>query len=367
MPSTKVVVNLSANESYDVRIGPHLLEGVADDIAKLTPAKKVCVISDTNVAKHYYDQVKQSFIAQGADLSIIKVPAGETSKNINCVAEIWEALAQAGFSRDSLICALGGGVVGDIAGFVAATYMRGLDYIQVPTSLLAMVDSSVGGKTGIDLAAGKNLVGSFKQPRYVCASIDTLASLPETEWVCGCAEIAKSAVIDSDDFFFWLSDVAPLLMARDQATLVEAITRSVVFKANVVAADTFESKGLRESLNYGHTLGHAIETLAGYGHFSHGLAVAEGMRFAARLAVTLIDTSLDFIQAQDKLLDELHLYEISWSASPEDMLAAMKRDKKVRNSHLRFVLPRDVGKWEVKEVDDATVLEHLKAWEKSKS
>ncbi|MGI6104898.1 MAG: 3-dehydroquinate synthase [Raoultibacter sp.] len=367
MSSTKVVINLPHDEKYDVRIGPGLLEGIGEYMLPLDAGEKVCVITDSHVGELYLERVKKSFIEQGRQVIEIKIPAGEQSKSVECIAEIWEALAQAGFSRDMLVCALGGGVVGDIAGFVAATYMRGVDYVQVPTTLLAMVDSSVGGKTGIDLSAGKNLVGAFKQPRYVCASIDTLNTLPDSEWVCGCAEIAKSAVIDSDDFFFWLCDSAEDLMARNQAVVSEAIARCVVFKANVVAADTFESKGVRESLNYGHTFGHAIETLAGFGTFSHGVAVAEGMRFAARLGAVLVDTSPEFIQAQDSLLDSLQLPEIEWSASPEELLRAMKRDKKVRKSRLRFVLPRDVGQWELVEVEDDVVLEHIGAWQRSKS
>ena len=229
-----------------------------------------------------------------------------------------------------------------------------------------MVDSSVGGKTGVNLAAGKNLVGTFKQPAYVCADTSTLVTLPEREWTCGCAEVAKSAVIDSDEFFFWLVDAADALAARDEAVAAEAIARSVVFKADVVAADKTESRGVRECLNYGHTLGHAVETLAGYGTFSHGAAVAEGMRFAARLGVALVDTPLELVESQDALLDALGLPALAWSAEPEAMLDAMKRDKKARHGQVRFVLPRDVGAWELVDVDDATLLEHLGAWERSK-
>ena len=226
---------------------------------------------------------------------------------------------------------------------------------------------SLGGKTGVNLAAGKNLVGAFKQPAYVCADTATLATLDEREWACGCAEIAKSAVIDSDDFFFWLVDAAGALAARDEVVVEEAIARSVVFKADVVAADKSESKGVRECLNYGHTLGHAVESLAGYGAFSHGAAVAEGMRFAARMAVSLVDAPLDLVETQDSLLDQLGLPALDWSAEPEAMLEAMKRDKKARRGQVRFVLPRDVGSWQLADVDDATILDHLNAWARSKA
>ncbi|EQI03548.1 UNVERIFIED_ORG: 3-dehydroquinate synthase family protein [Clostridioides difficile F501] len=276
-------------------------------------------------------------------------------------------MASLALGRDCVVVALGGGVVGDLAGFVAASYMRGVPVVQVPTTLLSMVDSSVGGKTGVNLAAGKNLVGAFKQPAYVCADTATLATLDEREWACGCAEIAKSAVIDSDDFFFWLVDAAGALAARDEVAVEEAIARSVVFKADVVAADKSESKGVRECLNYGHTLGHAVESLAGYGTFSHGAAVAEGMRFAARMAVSLVDAPLDLVETQDSLLDQLGLPALDWSAEPEAMLEAMKRDKKARRGQVRFVLPRDVGSWQLADVDDATILDHLNAWARSKA
>jgi len=360
------VVNLPDAGSYDIRIGSALLEGFGAQLRSFNHAPDALVISDSNVARHYLKKMKESLLSGEYRVTEIILPAGEASKSLDCVREIWEAMAAAKLGRDCLVVALGGGVVGDIAGFVASTYMRGVELVQVPTSLLAMVDSSVGGKTGINLAAGKNLVGSFKQPAYVCASVDVLATLPGPEWACGLAEVAKSAVIDSDDFFFWLSEVAPLLANRDIACAAEAITRSVVFKANVVSLDVEERKGIRECLNYGHSLGHAIEACAGFGRFSHGQAVAEGMRFAARLGVALVDTPLDFVAAQDELLDALGLPGLQWSAPPLEILEAMQRDKKKRAGALRFVLPRDVGSWEVLEVDTDTLLEHLGAWHTSK-
>ena len=200
----------------------------------------------------------------------------------------------------------------------------------------------------------------------MCASTKTLSTLPSREWACGCGEIAKSSVIDSDEFFFWLTDNASALASRDHDVTAEAIARSVVFKADVVAQDKTESRGVRECLNYGHTLGHAVESLAGYGTYSHGAAVAEGMRFAARFGAAIAGTSLDVVRAQDNLLDELGLPALSWSAAPEDMLAVMKRDKKVRGGVVKFVLPLDIGQWELREVEDAVILEHLAAWARSK-
>ena len=370
MPATKVVVNIPGETPYDVRIGADVLEGLGRYLLKLpavAKAPRLVIISDANVAPLYLAAAKESLRAAGFRVSDIVVPAGEGSKSLAVVGEIWEALAGIGLTRDCAIVALGGGVVGDLAGFAASGYMRGISVVQVPTTLLAMVDSSVGGKTGVNLNAGKNLVGAFKQPAYVCASTAVLGTLDEREWRCGCAEIAKSAVIDSDDFFFWLSESAGALAARDEAVVAEAIARSVVFKANVVAEDKTESRGVRECLNYGHTLGHAVEQLAGYGTFSHGAAVAEGMRFAARLGAVLVGTPMEFVRAQDELLDALGLAALDWSAEPEDMLASMKRDKKARAGVVRFVLPRDVGEWTLLDVDDAVLLEHLSAWRASKA
>ncbi len=369
MPATKIVVNIPDESPYDVRVGADVLDGLGTyckRVKDVASAPHMLVVTDSNVAPLYLDQAKDSLRAAGYRVSDIVVPAGEDSKSVDVAGEIWEAAAQLALGRDCAVVALGGGVIGDLAGFVASTYMRGIAVVQVPTTLLSMVDSSVGGKTGVNLAAGKNLVGTFKQPAYVCASTATLATLPEREWACGCAEIAKSSVIDSDDFFFWLLQHASDLASRDEAVTAEAIARSVVFKADVVAEDKTESQGVRECLNYGHTLGHAVEALAGYGTYSHGAAVAEGMRFAVRMAADLVGASRDFVDTQDELLDALGLPALEWSAAPEDVLDAMKRDKKARDGVVRFVLPADVGSWELRDVDDEVILAHLRTWREAK-
>ena len=363
MPATKVIVNIPGERPYDVRIGADVLDGLGNYLCHIDAtanAPRILVISDDNVAPLYLEEAKASLRAADYRVSEIVVPAGEKTKSVEVAGEIWEAMAGLKLGRDCAVVALGGGVVGDLAGFTASTFMRGITVVQAPTSLLAMVDSSVGGKTGVNLSAGKNLVGTFTQPAYVCASTKTLSTLPSREWACGCGEIAKSSVIDSDEFFFWLSDNASALASRDYDVTAEAIARSVVFKADVVAQDKTESRGVRECLNY------AVESLAGYGTYSHGAAVAEGMRFAARLGAAIAGTSLDVVRAQDNLLDELGLPALSWSAAPEDMLAVMKRDKKVRGGVVKFVLPLDIGQWELREVEDDVILEHLAAWARSK-
>ncbi|MBR3181065.1 MAG: 3-dehydroquinate synthase [Eggerthellaceae bacterium] len=363
--ATKVIVQLPGEQDYAVRIGSGVIAKLGQnlrEIDRFSASRDVLVITDSNVGPLYLAHVKASLANAGFKSADITVPAGEDTKAVEVAAEIWSAMAQLSFGRDCLVVALGGGVVGDLAGFVASTYMRGVPVVQVPTTLLAMVDSSVGGKTAVNLPEGKNLVGTFYQPSFVCADTDTLATLPEREWRCGCAEVAKSAVIDSDDFFFWLLDNAEAMAARDATVAMEAIQRCVVFKAGVVAQDKTESAGVRECLNYGHTLGHAIEACAGYGTFSHGAAVAEGMRFAVRLAADMLggaDAIGEFADAQGDLLDMLGLPPLAFEAAPEDLLAAMKRDKKARGGEVRFVLARDIATWEIVPVADEVIVKAL--------
>ena len=242
---SKVIVDIAGHKPYDVRIAAGAIEGLGAALRALDENPQALIITDATVAPYYLKPVKASLEAASYRTFVLTVPAGEDAKSIECAAEIWNAMADCKLNRDSLIIALGGGVVGDLAGFTGSTFMRGLPVVQVPTTLLSMVDSSVGGKTAINLEAGKNLVGTFCQPLLVCADLATLATLPEREWACGCAEIAKSAVIDSDEFFFWLCDNAGALAARDMSITQEAVVRSVVFKAQVVAADEQETKGVR--------------------------------------------------------------------------------------------------------------------------
>lgn len=362
---SRIIVDIPTEKAYYVVVAPGALSGLGAELRKVDQNPKALIITDSEVASRYLDSAKASLEGVGYQVSVITVPSGESAKSVECAAEIWNAMVECKLSRDSLVVALGGGVVGDLAGFTGSTFMRGLKICQVPTTLLSMVDSSVGGKTAINLEAGKNLVGTFAQPLLVLADVSTLISLPEREWSCGCGEIAKSAVIDSEEFFFWLYEHADELMARDADITKEAVQRCIVFKAGVVAQDKAETKGVRECLNYGHTLAHAIETEAGYGVYSHGHAVAQGMRFAARLAVARLGASMEFVQTQDALLDLLGLPEIELKADPQRLLDIMKGDKKVRSGKLRYVLPKACGQWEVDELEDEFVLEYLSAWQRS--
>ncbi len=362
--ATKVIVNLPDEAPYAVRIGEGIIADLGRnlrDIPRFARTADVLVVTDSNVAPLYLAAVRESLAAAGFKAADAVVPAGEETKSVEVAAELWSALAQLAFGRDCLVVALGGGVVGDLAGFVAATYMRGVPVVQVPTTLLAMVDSSVGGKTAVNLPEGKNLAGVFYQPSFVCADTATLATLPDREWRCGCAEVAKSAAIDSDDFFFWLCEHAPQLAARDSQVAAEAIKRCVVFKADVVARDKTESAGVRECLNFGHTLGHAIEAAAGYGTYSHGAAVAEGMRFALALNDGA-DASPEFAEALGRLLDTLQLPVLEWRAPADRLLEAMRCDKKNRGGDVRFVLADDVGRWHVEAIGEERLRESLEAW-----
>lgn len=351
---------------YEVIIGAGLIDQAGALLASVTSARRVALLTDETVGELYGDRVTAQIARGGFEVFPLSFPAGETSKNWHVAGEILESLASSGLDRDDLVVALGGGVVGDLAGFAAATYLRGVAFAQIPTTLLAQVDSSVGGKTGVDLRAGKNLAGAFKQPLLVIADTAVLHGLPGSEWASGLAEVAKSAIIDSEDFTSWLERSIEGIAARDEVVMLEAVRRSVLFKSGVVAADERET-GTRECLNYGHTFGHALEAVAGYGRVPHGLAVAEGMRFAVRLAVEVVGASFDLVKRQDALLDALGLPFLSETFATEHVLAAMRSDKKSRGGQVRFVLPSAPGHWSCVPVHESTIAQHVDAWRASKS
>lgn len=350
---------------YEVVIGPGVIDDAGALIAQVSDACKVALLCDENVGEIYGARVAAQIARGGFEVVALTFPAGETSKTWQLAGEIIESLASAGLGRDDLVVALGGGVAGDLIGFAAASYLRGVDFVQIPTTLLAQVDSSVGGKTGVDLRAGKNLAGAFKQPLIVLADTTVLSTVPDIEWTSGLAEVAKSAIIDSEEFTAWLERNASQLMQRDEASIIDAVARSVEFKAAIVTADEREA-GQRECLNYGHTLGHAIEAVAGYGVVPHGIAVAEGMRFAARLAVEVRGASMSFVRRQDDLLDALGLPFMPEAMPADEILAAMRSDKKTRQGEVRFVLAARPGDWSCDAVPEAVIRQHLEAWVDSK-
>src|SRR5690242_13346804 len=322
--------------------------------------RHVLVVSDEHVAPLYAERVRDAMEGCGLDPAVLALPAGEAHKDLDAAAKIFDALAQLGATRDGCIIALGGGVVGDIAGFAAACWMRGVDFIQMPTTLLAMVDSSVGGKTGVDHAAGKNLIGAFHQPRAVIADLDTLATLPKRELRAGFAEVIKTAAIGDAEFLAWLEANASALLARDAEALTHAIATCCRFKAGVVERDEREV-GERALLNFGHTFGHAIETQAGYGTLLHGEAVAIGMVLAARLSVQLGMANESDTQRLHALLQAFGLpTSASATFQPDALLARMRLDKKNRANTLRLILWRGIGRAEIVErVNEAAVREAL--------
>lgn len=357
-----IPVRLADGKGYDICVGKGALATLGQKLSQVKDFNKAVVISDENVGPTYAKLVKRRLEEAGYEVYDLLIPPGEESKDIELATEIWTMLAQYGFCRNDLVVACGGGVVGDLAGFCAATFMRGIDFAQVPTTLLAMVDASIGGKTAVDLPCGKNLVGAFHQPIYICSDIRTLKTLEEEDWANGFAEIVKSSVVaPRRSFYEWLRNNAEGLMQHDDMLLEEVVAMTAEFKASVVSKDERES-GLRECLNYGHTLAHAIETAAGYGTIGHGRAVAEGMRFAARLATEVTGASVDFIKKQDALLDKLGLQQLPWTADPERLFKIMKGDKKNRGGDVRFVLANDFTEWEVTPVPEEILMKHLKAW-----
>jgi 3-dehydroquinate synthase len=340
--------------SYPVWIGPGLLNDHARWRSALR-GRHALVISNTTVAPLYLDRVAEGL--DGLRWSSFLLDDGEAHKTFANVGRALEALAQLGATRDACVVALGGGVVGDLAGFSAACWMRGIDFIQMPTTLLAMVDSSVGGKTGVNLPAGKNLVGAFHQPRAVVADTSTLATLPEREYRAGLAEVVKGAAIGDPAFFEWLEQHATALNAREPSPLIEAIARKVTYKAGVVARDETE-QGERALLNLGHTFGHALETAGKYSVLLHGEGVAIGMLLAAQLSERLGMSEAADTARLHRLLSALGLpTAIPAGMDPEQLLALMRLDKKNLAGTLRLILWRGIGRAEiVGGVDEGAVL-----------
>ncbi len=333
-------INLG-ERSYPIHVGSGIL-GDPSPLAPHVAGRQVFVISDENVAGIYLDTLVRALAGcRRVDTHII--PAGERSKTLEGLASILKALAACRIGRDGVVVALGGGVVGDIAGFAAACYQRGVDFVQVPTTLLAQVDSSVGGKTGINLPAGKNLVGAFHQPRCVVIDTATLATLAPREIRAGFAEVVKYGLIGDAEFFAWLEKNVDALLALDDEAIVHAVIRSCEEKAKRVMADERES-GRRALLNLGHTFGHAIEAGAGYGQWLHGEAVAVGTLLAARLSQRegWLDEAeyarIEAIFAQAGLP-----LRIPTSLTPERMLELMSLDKKNREGRMRLILLRRIG------------------------
>jgi 3-dehydroquinate synthase len=341
MRSVKVSLG---DRSYDISIGPQLMGRLGPECVRLQLGRRCAIISDRNVAPLYAKAAQQSLTRAGFQPFLISLPAGETAKSLKSVQTCYDQLADHRLERKSFIVALGGGVVGDLAGFVAATYLRGIAFVQVPTTLLSQVDSSVGGKVGVNLKAGKNLVGAFYQPRRVLCDLDTLRKLPGREYRSGLAEVIKYGIIYDAGLFRRLERDMPKLLRRDPQMLAAVIARCCEIKAEVVGQDETES-GLRAILNFGHTIGHALEAISGYGTYLHGEAIAIGQVAAAQLSIQLLGLPegdarrIAALFRQAKLPTKVELNP----GQLKRLLAAMQLDKKVSAGEVKFVLARKIG------------------------
>ena len=350
------------DRSYDIHIRSsaveHFCESVTNALGDLSHA---IVIADAAVKDEWADPICARLEQlPGIRTNIISVPSGEPSKSIEQLTAIWNEMLELGADRRSVVIAIGGGVIGDLAGFAAASFTRGIRFVQVPTTLLAMVDSSVGGKTGINLPGAKNMIGAFWQPELVWIDTDVLSTLPDRSYLSGLAEVIKYGVIDDVEFFDWLEANASKLVDRDTQAMSHAIARSCESKARVVGEDERETSGRRAILNYGHTFAHAIEATSGYGKLLHGEAVSIGMQMAARLAIDLGMCDAELLKRQTSLITACQLPTTLAEADASKMLPVMGRDKKVAHGKLRFILPSKIGSVDlIGDIDEGAVIKAI--------
>jgi 3-dehydroquinate synthase len=353
-----VPVNLGPR-SYRVLVGAGTLAQVGPELARLGAGRRAALVSDAVVGAAHGEPVRASLAGAGFEVAEVRVPEGEAAKTLATAERVWDAYLGHGLDRTSTVVALGGGAVGDLAGFTAATYMRGIGVIQVPTTLLAQVDASIGGKTAIDHPRAKNLIGAFHQPRAVVLDTQVLRTLPERQYRSGLAEVIKHGIVLDADYFALLEGSLGGLRARDGETLTRVIAGSCRLKAQVVEQDERESE-LRHVLNYGHTVGHAVEAATGFARFTHGEAVSLGIAAEAHLARRLGLAGPDTVARQVRLLEAVGLPVRGLGASPEAVLEALGRDKKARDGRVPFVLAPEIGRFRlVFDVPRAAVLETL--------
>ncbi len=342
LENIRVRLKKTIDNSYDVEIAQGNFDAIAKQLAQYD-ATKYAVITDDNVFRLYGERMLANLRHAGLDAVLLSFPAGESSKTPNTYLRLCQQALQAGVDRKSLFIALGGGVVGDVAGFVAATYMRGVPFVQVPTTLLAMVDSSVGGKVAIDLGLEKNSLGAFWQPQKVFADVQTLKTLPREEMQNGFAEAVKTACIADSALFSFIEKNAEKIMNAEEKPVIEVVKRCCEIKAGVVEKDEREEE-YRKVLNYGHTIGHAVESLSGY-KIPHGRCVAIGMGAAARMSSQLRILSQQDVLRQDSLLEKAGLQlTLPKNVSPDAVYEQARHDKKNQGGRVQFVLLEKLGK-----------------------
>ena len=330
------------DRSYPIYVGDQLIDNPTILLNHIH-THTVVVVTNTTVAPLYLDTVTQS-LGDNTHIIPIILPDGEQYKNTETLNTIYEVLLKNKCDREVMLIALGGGVIGDITGFAAASFMRGVKFIQIPTTLLSQVDSSVGGKTGINHALGKNMIGAFYQPKCVIADVGLLKTLPDRELSAGLAEVIKYGLIRDAAFFVWLEKTMPSLINKDPSTLIEAVIRSCENKADVVAQDEFESsKGIRATLNLGHTFGHAIEHAMGYGNWLHGEAVAAGMVMAAFLSQELGWLNPDEFDRTKQLIANANLPINPPDIPVDQFMSLMQSDKKSQRGHIHLILQKTIG------------------------
>lgn len=339
------------DRSYDIKFGRGIASEVGSFSRELKMGKQVAVVSNPIVWKFWGEMIVSSFSSAGFSVHKVAIPDGESYKNSDTLNRIYDFLIEAGLDRQSFIVALGGGVIGDITGFAASTYLRGIPFIQIPTTLLAQVDSSVGGKTGINHRLGKNLIGTFYQPRLVVIDSAMLETLPDREYLSGLAEVVKYGVVCERRFFEFLESSVEQLLSRDSECVLETVRRCCELKASVVERDEREGS-YRAVLNYGHTFAHAIEKLTEYSHFLHGEAVAVGMAHAARLAESRGYASTEDTMRIVNLLKSLRLPTEYTGFESDAYRSVMLRDKKVRDGGINFVFNKGIGDSLIERVTD---------------
>ena len=339
--TAKVFIRLkkSVDASYDIVMGRKTIDFLIKDLKHRPLGRKYAIITDSKVNRLFGRKMLRKIVNSGIKAEMIVFEGGERNKNLKTVAMLQEQLLKKGFGRDSAIIAFGGGVVGDVAGFVAATFCRGIPYVHVPTTLLAMADSSIGGKTGVNLKQGKNLIGTFYQPKEVYIDINFLNKLPETEISNGLAEIIKTAITTDENFFSYLEENISKILNRDRSVLAEIIKRNIVIKADLVKKDEKET-GIRKILNFGHTIGHTLEKISSY-KLSHGKAIAIGMLGESEIAKIRKNN----LYRLEKLLKAAKLpVRIPGKITTESIITAAKIDKKVTEGKTKYVLLKRIGK-----------------------